>query len=499
MTLQPVVVDRFGGLNLTDDPSEVGFNAATSLLNVDFDQPGIVRSRTGFAKANAADGNGAYHTLIPLGTPHQFLALYNGTTTVGVDRFSAGVGALGTFTAIGSLAGGGVRPNLTAWTRLGTATASYVYLATVTGTASGFQTLQRYDGTSLAASTGAPKFVTRTPWDNRLVQARYATAAGTPSGANGTDSTVFFSDPGAPDTYTATNWVQLTPGDGEAIVGVASWGNAMFVFKRTTLFVFYSTGGDATGGAVFNYRTVSLGTRLADTGTLQAPVVAGEDGVYFIGDDGIYVTSGGTPARVSSPVSSIFSGAAEDSLAIYTAGTLALRWAANRLFMNYQNQVGGGDARTLVWDPRANVWTVWSGIGDIAAGTISTSDKSGTERLYTTSNINVLRNDDGTTADNGNAVASSYQSGFQAVAEGASARFRRFELTGTGTVDHATASEYGAVGTAASVTMGTAPAVGRGFDTRAARARDLSFKVSAASGGWSLSRWRTWVADVRQR
>lgn len=499
VALQPVSVDRFGGLDLRDDPSEVGLSTATDLLNVDFDA-GRVRTRYGFIQANALAGNGGYYAIVPTGTPYRFLVVYPGTVTAEVDRFSAGTGSIGTFTAVGSLTAAS-RPSLTGWARLGTLTAGYVYLSSVT--LSGvYAALCKYDGTTVTASTGSPKFVATTPWDNRLVQARYAGATTTPSGANGSGSTVFFSDPSAPETYTATNWVRLQPGDGEAITGIAAWGNQLFVFKRTNLFVFYGTSTDQTGGAVFNYRVVGLGCRVADINYGLAPVTAGEEGVYFVADDGVYVTSGGTPRRISEAITPIFDGTAGATLAVDPIRELSLAWAANRLFMGYQTQSA---VRTLVFDPRTTVWSVWSNVGGsnvggVASGAVSSGSVSGAESLYhVNGDANVYRQEVGQADDDGTAIASHYQSGFQAVADGASARFRRFELTGTGTVAHATASEYGAVGTSASVVMGTAPTVGRGFDTRAARARDLSYKVSATSGLWGLNRWRTWIADVRQR
>jgi hypothetical protein len=91
-----------------------------------------------------------------------------------------------------------------------------------------------------------------------------------------------FSDAGAPETYSANNYVHLIPGDGEEIIGVCTFGNQLFVFKESKIFVFYGTATDSTGNPVFNYRTVVVGLywRLHDyiTGNWLRP---SPDGVYF--------------------------------------------------------------------------------------------------------------------------------------------------------------------------------------------------------------------------
>jgi hypothetical protein len=46
---QPFSVDAFGGLNVMDDPEELGASQAVALSNVDFSQPGRVSTRDGWA------------------------------------------------------------------------------------------------------------------------------------------------------------------------------------------------------------------------------------------------------------------------------------------------------------------------------------------------------------------------------------------------------------------------------------------------------------------
>jgi hypothetical protein len=50
MSTTPYVIQNFRGLRLDVDPQELGLNGAVDLLNVDFDRPGMVRTRFGSQK-----------------------------------------------------------------------------------------------------------------------------------------------------------------------------------------------------------------------------------------------------------------------------------------------------------------------------------------------------------------------------------------------------------------------------------------------------------------
>jgi hypothetical protein len=86
------------------------------------------------------------------------------------------------------------------------------------------------------------------PLDDRLVIADASTT-----------SKLWFSDAATPETITASNFVQVTPGDGQPITGMAVFGTQLFVFKQTKFFVFYGNSTDATGLPVFNYRMMDTG------------------------------------------------------------------------------------------------------------------------------------------------------------------------------------------------------------------------------------------------
>ena len=66
--LHPYPLEDFSGLNLVDDPEEVGFTGAVDLLNIELDQRGRVRSRDGFLKTTASAGSTRYDSLFPVAT-----------------------------------------------------------------------------------------------------------------------------------------------------------------------------------------------------------------------------------------------------------------------------------------------------------------------------------------------------------------------------------------------------------------------------------------------
>ena len=93
--------------------------------------------------------------------------------------------------------------------------------------------------------------------------------------------------------------------------------------------------------------------------------VSGRDGVYFVGPEGVYRTTGGEPELLSELIAPIFSGAPSP---YYTGGTIN-RAAADKVRIAYFDEmvyvfVPVGEAtepnRVLVYDTQAKSWTIWN-------------------------------------------------------------------------------------------------------------------------------------------
>lgn len=146
------------------------------------------------------------------------------------------------------------------------------------------------------------------PQSNRLAVASFSGATDGPNSGTSSTHHVYFSAAGDPETWTSTNYVQLTPGDGEDIVAMASWRDMLFVFKRTKFFVFSAPSTDASGNPVFNYREVRAGVGPS----LAAGVLPMPDALYFLDPSyGLYATTGGDPRCVSNEVKGWFAGTGE--------------------------------------------------------------------------------------------------------------------------------------------------------------------------------------------
>lgn len=358
MPYKPIDIPRFGGLDLRRDPEEdQGGARAIDLRDVEFDMDGRVRMRAGTNILTSVSGT-TYQNLIP------FTSSVLGANSQ-VITINASTGQLSSFDAVtGTL--------IDTHTPTAPSLPAYIYSGVQIGTPTGASTMYlmgadwdfmvTYDGTTFTNSGviyGGYRYLAVQYPDNRMVIGVLNSAPNY--------SRVFFSQPNDPTNWGVDDYVDLMPGDGEQIVGMANFREYLFVFKQSSFFVFYGNSTDATGGTVFNYRTVrhGLGTRNS-FGTKT--VVAGREGVYFLGADGVYLTDGGFPRKISGPLDPIFENAT-DPLGYFTsfdtAGSVGiyiatLAYVGGRLYMTTSGgQVSGRTARVFVYDPRLDAWTFW--------------------------------------------------------------------------------------------------------------------------------------------
>lgn len=467
MPYTPLTVERFAGLNLAADPSELGWAGAVSVQNVDFDLNGTVRSRPGYDKTDATTISGTPLALFRDRTAGMYLLITTTHYTVYDSSFvDTGGAAHGN-----SLTGSGVEAN------------GKIYLANTADILSSWSQLDGFNSPALAGSPRC-RYVAVQPNENRLVCA-YAAIAASPR-----DSRVHFSQPGY-TTFGASDWVDLHPDDGREIRAAIAWRDLTVVFKEDKFYVFYGNSVGPTGAAVFNYRTMDTGVGCA----YDHAACAAQDGIYFIHQDGIYRTTGGVPELVSGPIQAFFDGRTNGIFSpVGPLSTPRIHAGDDRLYVWQKGATG-----MFVMDLRSREWTYW--VLAVAPHTLAPlADPR--ELLFNHSTGHLHKLDPAYTDDDGTAIASHYQAGFGALADGAAARIRRFKLTGSGTVthtlygDHSVASQWNG-GAAASVVLGASPVVARAYANQSGRAHDLAFKVGAASGAWALNRWEALIADAR--
>lgn len=472
--MKAVTIERFPGLNLWADPGDAP--GAIDALNVTI-EPGRVRTR---------DGSVNFSTEADLVV---FLARSPAHMIVGTGallRALTAAGALVASTAItlGDNGGCGVS--------LGTASASYFYFVGAGGAG-----VRRWDGaawTTPATAFGVPLIVTMSPTDNRLVY-------------GDTTNTLWFSDAGDPTTFTLTNSLRLHPGDGELFRGAAVYANQMFIFKQTKFFVFYGTNKDPFGAPLFNYRVVDSGVGLHPNSP-QA-VCVGADGVYFIGNDGIYRTTGGTPVKISQAIEPFFLRTVGSLVSPFWQGSVwdatntlqRLAWHDGRLYCSLST--AGSTSTVFVYHTALDAWTAWQfpsagAVGGMASYLRSTT-AADVRALYVGLRAAQVVNritPNVATDPTSQAIVSRYRLPFEAYGSPGQKRIRETIVEGIGSPTIQWSRDWGSLATGSAVTLGTSPAIAVARQRLAIRGRAFSLQAGAASGAWSINRVQANVDDA---
>lgn len=431
MPLTPVAHPGFsGGLNLRDQPDVVDASQAVDLLNVTFTDRGAVRQRDGYAAFTAGAGANRYDSLAPF------------YTSAGTRQLVAGAGnRLEALDTAGAVVASTTSPTASPhyFARFGGPAAEVMYVS------NGTDQLRQWNGTawSTPAWTGnspTGRFVAVTPWDNRLVNAR---KTGTTAAAN--PSTVLFSDvaeTGAPLNWPANNYVQVTPGDGEPITGLAVWRDYLFVFKESKFFVFYGTATAADGTPEFQYRPVEAGVGLVAPGA----VCVGPEGVYFLDRRGVFRTSGGQPEAVSDLVAPLFSGETSD---FYLGGALnqaqlsacRMCWHDEQVYLSFPVGSDSACSRVLVFDPAYKWWSLW-GLPAAALASFRGGDQPKLVFAASSGANHVMRMDSQYSTDAGASISSRWMSGWFDFGDTGIKSVRELKVWGKGKAVIGTAQDY---------------------------------------------------------
>ena len=484
MTLRPVVIEEFPGIDLRTDPGNS--KGALDLLNVSLDLPGQVRTRDGTSlvftdPVGATSQHFHFAQTFNLATPHVIVA--NGLGTANLYAINPSGTSVGTTTIATSTSAG------MSGVAIGTPTATYFYVTT-----NGATVVKRWDGTTWTAPATFPatgiRALSLSPTDNRIV----ACQAG---------GKVSFSDPGT-ETFGANNFVLLTPGDGEEIQAAAVFNNQSFVFKQTKFFVFYGNSTDSTGSPIFNYRVVDTGVGIHPVSQATRPgntqaLCVGPEGIYFYAHDGIYRTTGGAPTKVSGALDPYF---AENITSPFYQGVVPtplnsngvrMLWLQEHVYVSIMEALTPTGS-TWVLNLRTGAWVRWS-IYASGLAWIPKTTTAGDVRVPAiapagaTGGTATLRRLDSTVAtDAGSAIVSRYRLPFETYGDPREKRIRETFLEGTGTPTVQWSDDWGSLATGSAVTLGTSPAVAVGRQRLAQRGRAFSLQLGASSGAWAVNR-----------
>jgi hypothetical protein len=486
LTLTPYLIGSFAGLNVADDPFDIGAGA-TELNNVEIDKTGRLRVRQGYSlnrhisSVTAAAGIAAFEKTN--GT-RQFVVSYTTGGTKKLDAYdSDGVSA--SVANATQAAGAGTM----SVARIGTPSNEYLYIA------NGADTIWRWTGAAFSQPASMPtaKFLAVSQASNRLVVADVTVP-----------SRVIFSDAGAPETFTydtaptpdTGNYVDLMPGDGSLITGLANFQNDVYAFKERRFFVFYGESVGSTGAPIFNYRTVD------GYGTLVPPAV-GDEGVYFFDGRSIWVTSGGLPVRVSRKIDPFLRGEVNFFSATVTADAASLTsyrlfYSLGRLYVAVPKSSGGWT--TLVYDPKIDEWTLWTignGMQWIASCRPSTTEQSYTHWFDTAGDINKLVPT--FHSDLGGVVTWSWVGGAYDMGDpGATKVTTETRVWGSGAVFLQVSSDYAAFDLPSALALGTYPAIADAWQSVDREAVIFQDKLSGSGiNGSGVDRIVHYVSHVK--
>lgn len=492
----PIPFTKFGGLILNQPLDEVGGEAAIDLLDMDW-HSGTLGSREG-AKAFSAEAAASNYTSL---FPHSDTRLLarKGTTLAVLEAEGKEVAGKTAAVKNGHLA----------FSRVGTPSASYTYIADQENT------LKRYDGTDFTSPTATvdeeagkamPKGFYLATWadqGNRLVIAGTA-ASGGPNGATSGDSHVWFMSPGNAEACESTAFVQLNPGDGEAVVAGLSWGGQIFVFKETRMFVFYGISVDAAGKPIFNFNTIDLGTRLQPPSAAAGEqAVSAASGVYFVSNDGVWATTGGEPSLLSGDLDPLARSEALVGPAKTTLGER--RWTGARGIESVGTDLyvalgTEGLDRVLRLDLQALRWTVWTAsLNSMVAWTegsasnnrrrlfFSGADEGDKKVYYYTSAVDT---------DAAVTMSPRWQTGFYELENADEKTLVMAKVWGSGEVDLKVAEDFGSVGEATTFKLGEASVIAQAQKQKGQSATLFSHQFSGTAP-WSVQRIDRYLRESR--
>lgn len=428
---QSLPFEGFGkGLNLLSKSDAVDPAEAIDAMNVLFTQRGAIQSRPGYNNLNASALTNAVESLSPF------------YTSKGTKQLLAGCGTrLEALNTGGTIVASATGLTKAVWDfcRFGKPNEEVAYAG------NGTDSLRKWNGTEwtnptvsvdgAGAKTGvkAASLCTLPAW-NRLVCGSFSTTTGGPGGAESSPSHVYFSEEGNPEAFESTAYIQFTPGDGEKVLAVITWREFVFVFKETKFFVITDQARDSENKPEFVFQTIDTGVGLAS----PRAVCVHQTGVFFMGREGVYKTTGAEPEQISDLVEPIWSG---DTSLFYKGGTLAFGSITNCAMETWDEKIylsfptSSANNRQLVYSPSFGWWS----LQDLPASCLATFRVSNETELvfgYSAGGNFVGRHKAEYTNDDGAAIKERWRSGWFDLGSADIKRVRSSKIWGTGRVQY---------------------------------------------------------------
>jgi hypothetical protein len=450
-TQRQLVIEQFPGLDLR---APLFGKHAHDLRNVIFDENGGVRQRDGYQLWQSGGALGIVRQLLVFGDGITSASRLLVTTSANAKAFDSTGTLLTTYTPASSFGLGSQRG-----TTFGTPSSARAYIGSDRtwiryDTTAGFTepTVSKRNALTGALTSGlaGPAACGFQTWQDRLVAGGWGIGSATegPAGMASSPSKVWFSEPGDPETWRDSDFVELAPGDNEQVMAMMVWRDLLFVFKRSKFFVFYGIQSNPDGSVRFlrrEFKGHGIASRVA--------VSAGPDGVYFSNWAGLWRSRGGEPEKLSQaidpvyrqgPFPGLFGG---DEMKV-DGSEQTVTCCGNYVYVH----TGQNVARMYVYDRRYGWWSYWDNNPYLIAtpGAVMMSGPGGIDAPDTMApiwvgngngNLYILQpgamaNDNTfVNVDFLGSLTSHYYGGFYALAGDQQVRVRSIRVTGKGIVD----------------------------------------------------------------
>jgi len=352
-----------GGLNSTAGALGLQNNESSDLQNIDFNKFGSILKRNGYTSltttaVSAADIDGLF----------MFETANSGATVASLVAVAATNvfkmdGLDGTWDALTS----GI--SITAGNQVDFATFQNILFMT-NGADNPFNWDATRNGQAsvgevvAAISLTAAKYVEE--YNNYLFYANVVV-----SGTNHT-SRIYWSNLKDTETWTATDFIDISQDDGQQITGMKVLGDRLVVFKTRSIYnVFYTGDADVPfilpGGGKSN-------SAVGCAGPFSVQEV--DNGLVFLSHDGFYFYDGLNSFKISDRITTTLDGMAPGK---YVNARSLVQKNKNRYWCALTASGGSENDTVFMWDYFNNAWSKYAGMAPSAMTTLYTS---GEERPY---------------------------------------------------------------------------------------------------------------------
>lgn len=346
-TRQIAVVNKWSpGLVTIRPPALLNPGEATVASNVLLDEGGVKR-RQGYTLLSAGGPGGQTS---PISGLYPFYTGSGAAYLLGVSSRSLAYSTGGGWTTISSsLDAGSLTPPLYC-TFAGLNGGAYIGVSDSAGLT---QVLRKWDGSTYSVSTSPPGALV-TDWNSGLWVA----------GSTATPSRLFWSGLtgiSGPDTWPATNFIDLAPGDGDVITGLGRTLNNLVVLKQRSIFMLQ---GQQPDNATTSAGTLQV-TQFRDQLGCVAPrtVASSRNLTIYMGRRGVYAFDGVTVHELTQNVRPLFD--ALDQTKLTTAVGGWINWSPHRYMLRAVNANGSYLTLVLTLD---SIWTTEPYTGDYLTG-----------------------------------------------------------------------------------------------------------------------------------